>query len=70
MIDVQDGTMEHLASLRSLVRLDLAETNVSDKNLAQLSRLSNLQHVRLGNAVTKSGVDQLQRALPDSVIEY
>jgi hypothetical protein len=70
MIDVQDGTVEHLASLRGLIVLDLAETNVTDENLAQLSRLSNLRHVRLGNAVTKSGVDQLQRVLPEAVIEY
>jgi hypothetical protein len=70
MIDVQDGTIQQLASLRSLAVLDLAETNVTDEDLEQLSRLKSLRHLRLGNCVTKRGVEGLQRLLPQATIEY
>jgi hypothetical protein len=70
MIDVRDGTIERLASLDGLLSLDLAETNVADDDLAQLSRLTNLRTLRLGNGVTNDGVTRLRRALPEAMIEY
>jgi hypothetical protein len=70
MIDVQDGVIEQIGRLRNLVALDLAETNVSDDNLEQLSHLRSLAHLRLGNCVTKPGVQRLQRSLPQAWIQY
>jgi hypothetical protein len=70
MIDVQDGVIDQISRLPSLVVLDLAETNVSDDNLAQLSHLRSLAHLRLGNRVTKPGVDRLQESLPQAWIQY
>jgi hypothetical protein len=70
MIQVRDGTIETLASLDSLLGLDLAETNVADEDLALLARLTNLRTLRLGNGVTKEGVARLRRALPDTMIEF
>jgi hypothetical protein len=70
MIDVQDGVIAQIGQLRSLVALDLAETNVSDDNLEQLSHLRSLAHLRLGNCVTKAGVQRLQHSLPEAWIQY
>jgi hypothetical protein len=63
--------MKHLAKLKSLCRLDLQNTEVTDAGLKELASLKSLTRLYLSDfkgrsdRVTKAGVKELQQALPN-----
>jgi Leucine-rich repeat (LRR) protein len=63
---ISDAGMEHISSLAQLEELMIGNTNVTDAGLEHLEKLSKLRALWLGDnsKVTKSGVLQLEKALP------
>jgi hypothetical protein len=70
MIHVSEETIRCVGLLRHLKWLELAETDVDDQALEQISRLDQLQHVELGNNVTEAGFRWLQARLPETAVDY
>ena len=62
--DVPDAALEHLAGLAELQILDLDQTNVTDAGLRYLKGLINLKELKVPDAVTEAGLDELKRAIP------
>lgn len=66
---VTDVGLAHVSGLDNLETLHLSGTRVSDAGLARLSRLTRLRLLYInGTPATETGLDQLQKALPDLVI--
>src|SRR5207245_60844 len=62
---IDDSAASHLAAMRHLAVLDLAETPVTDKTLAALQSNKTLRKLYLrGSEATTAGVDALRRASP------
>jgi internalin A len=62
--------MECVQRTKQLKRLDLANTQVTNKTLEHLESLPELDHLVLTNTlVTDDGVMKLQQALPNCTIE-
>ena len=54
---VEDDDLEFLASVKTIVRINLSGTDVTDKGIAYLKDLRNLEELNLeGAAVTKVGI--------------
>ena len=70
MIKLTDADIRNIAKLSALKYLDLQETDIRDEGLDQLSSLRRLEGLTLGPNVTRTGVDHLQRLLPDCIIVY
>jgi Leucine-rich repeat (LRR) protein len=69
--NVTDAGMKDIAKLSNLSWLHLSYTKVTDAGLKELANLRNLRTLELNfTHVTDAGVDQLQKALPDCVINY
>ncbi len=63
---VTDECLKHLAGLRSLVFLDLAETAISDTGLGYLRDMPKLKKVEIINTrATLRGFDELRERLPN-----
>jgi len=68
---VTDEGLRHVHSLTSLKELSLERTRVSDAGLVHLLGLVRLKMIYIDNtAVTETGVRELQRALPDLMINW
>lgn len=68
---VDDGGMEHLATLAELANLSLHGTAVTDAGLEKLATLMSLRSLYLGSTkVTSAGVKKLAAALPQCRIEW
>ena len=68
---MSDTDLEHLADLDELRYLLLSTNPVTDAGLEHLKRLTNLQILRLENTqVSAAGVMELQKALPECLIEW
>ena len=60
----------HLKNIPNVVRLNLAETKVTDAGLAHLEGLKNLKSLYLWQTqVTPDGAEKLRQALPDCNID-
>ena len=70
MVRVPDEVLLAIASFKRLRFLYLAETDVDDRDLLALERLSNLEYLALGKNVSEQGVARLRLALPDTEIDY
>jgi hypothetical protein len=69
-LHVTDAGLVHIRRLRRLGKLSLDRTQVSDEGLRFLKSLPNLHMLRIrGTKVTNAGVAELQRALPEIVVE-
>ncbi len=62
--NVPDAALEHLAGLAELQILDLDQTSVTDAGLRHLKGLINLKELKVPDAVTEAGLDELKRAIP------
>ncbi len=71
--DITDAGLVHLKGLTNLKTLDLHHTKITDVGLGHLKELTNLASLEItgirADAVTKAGVDDLQKALPDCSID-
>jgi len=68
---LSDTDLEHLADLDELQYLFLGRNPVTDAGLEHVKRLTNLQILRLENTqVSAAGVMELQKALPECLIEW
>ena len=67
---VTDTGLAHLKRLRELQTLDLGETQITDAGLAHLKGLKELQILGLRGCeqVTKEGLTDLRKALPNATI--
>jgi hypothetical protein len=68
--NISDDGLQHLKRLKNLESLGLWNTRVTDDGLAHLKSITSLQWLRLDDMrVTDAGVADLQRALPDLMID-
>ena len=66
---ITDAGLVHLQVLTLLQDLSLRDTQVTDAGLIHLKRLNQLENIYLrGTRVTDRGIAELQKALPDCVI--
>jgi hypothetical protein len=66
---VKDDDLVHLKSFTALQFLDLSGTRVTDAGLVHLKVLNRLRQLNLmGTATTDAGVEDLQQALPQTII--
>ena len=66
---ISDAGFVHLEGLRGLQSLDLSGTDITDTRLVHVGGLNRLQHLNLSHTrVSSSGVDYINRALPNCVI--
>lgn len=63
--NVSDSNLTSLEQLPNLVYLGLGNTVVTDRGLLKLAHFKRLNKVDVGQAVTESGVAELQRLRPD-----
>jgi hypothetical protein len=62
---VTDEGLRHVAELHGLKRLDLSATSITDSGLGDLARMPQLAELKISHtAVTRDGLDRIQRALP------
>ena len=58
-----------MAALKSLVRLDLQDTNVTDAVVPTLQSLENLMYIQLSNtAVSADAMAKLSATFPDAMV--
>jgi hypothetical protein len=69
---ITDAGLVHLERLTGLQNLSLSGTQVTDNGLVCLTGLTGLRRLFLFDAtpVTREGVQQLQKALPNLKIDY
>jgi hypothetical protein len=66
---LNDDGLAALGPMRSLKRLNLGMTNVSDASIPLLSSLTNLQSISLCDTdVTPEGIARLEKALPEATV--
>jgi len=64
-----DRGLKHIASLSSLIRLQLVSTQITDAGLVHLEGLKNLKHLNhQGSQITDAGVAKLRQVLHDCLI--
>ena len=57
--------LKHLAGLKKLHSLDLANARVTDAGLMELAGLTGLKLLRVGDRITEKGANQLRQVRPD-----
>lgn len=68
---MSDAGMESIGSLHRLRTLDIRHTDVTDEGLINLAGLTSLKRIRAtGSRVTKGGLDELKRSIPDLKVEW
>jgi hypothetical protein len=68
---VGDEVLPHLLAAKRMAVLDLAETNLTDKGLEQLQKMTALRLLYLGGtAVTQSGIEEFERTNPQCRIVW
>jgi hypothetical protein len=68
---ITDAGLQHLAALTNLVSLDLSDTKITDQALANLEGMKHLESLGLSGAgLTKESVETLQKALPQTKIDF
>ena len=68
--DIEDINLEDLAKLPKLTELGL-HSQITDEGLKDVAKLQKLKDLHLDNTkVTKAGVDELMKALPNCKIEH
>jgi hypothetical protein len=68
--NVSDGGVEHIAALQYLEWLDVTGTDISDVSVRLLRKLAKLKQLRIEETrMSEEGVAELQRALPQTMIE-
>jgi hypothetical protein len=74
--EITDEGLQHLKGLTQLKTLQLAGTEITDKGLQHLKCLTELKKLELANylepnwKLTRSGVEELQKALPHTKIIF
>ncbi len=68
---IGDEIAPHLGKLTELTRLDLTFTQITDKSLVHLKGLLRLETLDVGGTlVSKEGVESIERALPDTNVQW
>ncbi|MBC8289825.1 MAG: hypothetical protein H8E37_05860 [Planctomycetes bacterium] len=68
---MSDAGMESIGSLHRLRTLDIRHTDVTDEGLIHLAGLTSLKRLRAtGARVTRGGLDELKRTIPDLKVEW
>ena len=68
---ISDAGMESIGALYRLKRLDIRYTDISDDCLIDLADLTSLKRLRAtGSRVTRAGLDELTRTIPDLKVEW
>jgi hypothetical protein len=63
--------MKEIAKIKSLLKLDLSETQVTDLGLRELAGLKKLQSLKLlDTKVNDTGLSELRKTLPNCKISY
>jgi hypothetical protein len=69
--DITDRGLEHLTKLTQLRVLTLLQDNITDDGIVYLKQMKNLRELYIqGTKITPKGVEELQKALPDTKIEF
>ncbi|MBD3285532.1 hypothetical protein GF338_04265 [candidate division WOR-3 bacterium] len=63
--DITNAGLTHLQNLMNLRKLNLMYTDITDAGLRHLAGLKNLKELWLTPNITESGIEELQKALPD-----
>ncbi|MCX7425435.1 MAG: hypothetical protein NTW96_07400, partial [Planctomycetia bacterium] len=68
---VTDAGLKHLARLPSLISLELGDTELTDRALADLRGMTRLEYLGVsGTRMTSEGVKRLREALPTTRIDF